>query len=208
MNETELNIIGDFLNKKLTADEQKAFERRLSNEAELKAEFDKIALLKQIAERNRIIEQARNIHKKEIELLQKPKGRLVSLPKIGGLAAAACLVFAIYLGSSDFDYVYISNVERGEKSSENSLNDFEKGVGLLKDNQPKQAIGYFRRVQSNSELRAYYKDAARWYEVVALTEMNKDEEAKTLLNQIENSAGFKYKISWIEKMKMKVRLWF
>ncbi len=208
MNETKLNIIADFLNGKLSATEKDEFLAQLETDDELKAEFEKLQQLRAIAERNRILEEARQVHEHKIAELKAPKGKKISLPKITSFAAAACLVGVIYLGNADFDYMQLSSAERGENNAITALTDLEKGLDFLKKNEPKMAFEYFQQVKNNAELTDYYRDAACWYEVVSYAEMGLDKQAKNQLNLIENQAGFKYKIAWIEQWKMKIRLLF
>jgi tetratricopeptide (TPR) repeat protein len=181
---------------------------RLEVDFVLKADFEQISRLKNVAERNQILNEALSIHQQQVEALKRPERKVVSLGSIAASAVAACLIFTLYLGNSDFEYTETSQVERGDATAESTLSDFDAGIKSLKENQPTKAIAYFDKSINNQELTDYYRDAARWYKVVALAEMDKDDEAKTLLNQIENSVGFKYKIGWIEQWKMKVRLIF
>lgn len=208
MNEAKLNIIADFLNGKLSATEKDEFLAQLELDVELKAEFEKLQQLKAIAERNRILDEVRQIHTQKITELKAPKGQIRLLPKISSLTAAACLVGVVYLGNSNFDYLELSSAERGNNNATTALTDLEKGLSLLQNDEPKTAIVYFQKAKDNTELTDYYRDAARWYEVVSYAEMDMDKEAKNSLKLIENSKSFKYKIGWIEKQKMKVRLWF
>jgi hypothetical protein len=208
MNETKLNIIADFLNGKLSATEKDEFLTQIEADIELKAEFEKLQQLKAIAERNRILEEVRQVHEQKIAALKASKGRIISLPKISGVAAAACFVGVFYLGNADFDYLELSSAERGNNNALTALTDLERGLSLLKTDEPKTAIQYFRKAKDNTELTDYYRDAARWYEVVSYAEMDMDENAKSSLNLIENSKSFKYKIGGIEEWKMKIRLTF
>ncbi len=208
MNETKLNIIADFLNGKLSATEKSEFLSQLESDTELKSEFEKLQQLKAIAERNRILEEVRQVHGQKITELKTPKGNIIFWPKISGVAAAACFAGVIYLGNADFDSMQLSSIERGKNSTLTALGDFEKGLDLLKKHDIKAAITFFQKAKNNTELTDYYRDAARWYEVVSYAEMDMDKEAKTQLNLIENSTGFKYKIGWIEELKMKIRLMF
>lgn len=208
MNETKLNIIADFLNGKLSVTEKDEFLAELESDTELKSEFEKLQQLRAIAERNRILEEVRQVHNQKITELKAPKGRIISLPKISGVAAAACFVGVFYLGNADFNYLQLSSAERGNNNATTALTDLEKGLSLLQNDEPKTAIQYFQKAKNNTELTDYYKDAARWYEVVSYAEMDMDKEAKTQLSLIINSTGFKYKIGWIEQLKMKIRLIF
>lgn len=208
MNETILNIIADFLNGKLSATERDEFLALLESDTQLKSEFEKLQQLRAIAERNRILEEVRQVHEQKIAELKAPKGRIISLPKISGVAAAACFVGVFYLGNADFNYLQLSSAERGDSNATTALTDLEKGLSLLQNDEPKTAIQYFQKAKNNTELTDYYRDAARWYEVVSYAEMDMDVQAKKQLSLIKNSTGFKYKIGWIEQLKMKVRLMF
>ncbi len=106
-----------------------------------------------------------------------------------------------YLGTADFNYLELNSAERGNNNATTALTDLEKGLSLLQKDEPKTAIQYFQKAKNNTELTNYYRDAARWYEVVSYAEMNMDKEAKTQLSLIKNSTGFKYKIGWIEELK-------
>lgn len=206
MNESKKELIKSYFYKKLSEAEKKDILAQIEASKELKEEFTNLELLQKVAERNRILEQARQIHANKISEFKTPKDKVIPWVWVSSAVAAACLVFTLYLGNSDFEYTEISQAERGS-TAESSLSDFDKGINLLKNNQAENALIYFDKTINNQELTEYYKDVAQWYKVVALAKMDKDEEAKTLLNQIENSTGFTYKIGLIEKWKMKVRLW-
>lgn len=207
MNESKKELIKSYFYKKLSEAEKKDILAQIEASKELKEEFTNLELLQKVAERNRILEQAKQIHANKILEFKTPKGRVISWVRISTSAAAACLIFTLYLGNSDFEYTEISQAERGS-TTESSLSDFDKGMNLLKNNQAENALIYFDKTINNQELTEYYKDAAQWYKVVALAKMDKDEEAKKQLSLIENSTDFKYKVAWIEQWKLKVRLWF
>ena len=206
MNENNVDTIADYLNQKLGTKEQADFENEIQTNPTMKEDLEKLRLLRQIAERNRILEQAKTIHTQQIEALKKPKGGIISLAKIATLAAAASVIFMIYLGNSDVNYLEISLVERGDGNVKTALNNFENGVNLLKDNKNQAAISEFENVLKNQDIEEYYRDASQWYEAVALAKIGEDEQAKSILNSIENNKNFKYQISFWDKIRIKIRL--
>lgn len=208
MSQSDNKILGDYLNKKLSKADEYTLRVRLESDESLKEEYERLALLKTIAERNRILEEVRQVHEQKIAELKTPKGSIISWSKISGFAAAACFVGVFYLGNADFNYLQLSSAERGNNNATTALTDLEKGLSLLQNDEPKTAIVYFQKAKDNTELTDYYRDAARWYEVVSYAEMDMDKEAKNSLKLIENSKSFKYKIGWIEQLKMTIRLIF
>ena len=206
MNENNIDIIADYLNQKLGTKKRANFEKELLTNPTMKEDLEKLRLLRQIAERNRILEQAKTIHTQQIEALKKPKGGIISLAKIATLAAAASVIFMIYLGNSDVNYLKISSVERGDGDVKTALINFENGINLLKDNKNQAAISEFENVLKNQDIEDYYRDASKWYEAVALAKIGEDEQAKMILNSIENSKNFKYQISFWDKIRIKIRL--
>ena len=206
MNENNVDTIADYLNQKLGTKEQADFENEIQTNPTMKEDLEKLRLLRQIAERNRILEQAKTVHTQRIEALKKPKGGIISLAKIATLAAAASVIFMIYLGNSEVNYLEISSVERGDGNVKTALINFENGVNLLKDNKNQAAISEFENVLKNQDIEEYYRDASQWYEAVALTKIGEDEQAKRILNSIENNKNFKYQISFWDKIRIKIRL--
>ena len=206
MNENNIDIIADYLNEHLGTKERADFETELLTNPTMKEDLEKLRLLRQIAERNRILEQVKTVHTQQIEALKKPKTGIISLAKIATLAAAASVVFMIYLGNSDVNYLKISSVERGDGNVKTALVNFENGINLLKDNKNQAAISEFENVLKNQDIEEYYRDASQWYEAVALAKIGEDEQAKTILNSIENNKNFKYQILFWDKIRLKIRL--
>jgi hypothetical protein len=206
MDASNLDIVANYLNNKLGEEEKNNFEKELISNTSLKSDTDNLSLVKQIAERSRILNQAKLIHKREMESLKKPSLKVIPLVKIASFAAAASLVFMIYLGNSDVKYIEISSVERGLGTQQSALQNFEQGIDLLKQNKNDEALVEFNHVIDNQNIEEYYRDASLWYEVVALSNMNEDLKAKEMLKSIEGDERFKYKISFLDKLRIKFRL--
>jgi hypothetical protein len=75
---------------------------------------------------------------------------------------------------------------------------YENGVKLLESGQATASIVFFDEVLKNPSHR-YFEDA-QWKKADALIQLNRIEEAKTLLNQIVSKGG-KYKTQAVEKLK-------
>ncbi len=206
MDSSNLDIIANYLNNKLGEEEKNDFEKELKSNTSLKSDTDNLSLVKQIAKRSRILNEAKLIHHREIESLKKPTSKVITLVKIASFAAAASLVFMIYLGNSDVKYIEISSVERGQGTQQSALKNFEKGIDFLKQNKNAEALVEFDYVVDNQNIEEYYRDASLWYEVVALSNMNEDLKAKEILKSIEGDESFKYKVSFWDKLKIKFRL--
>lgn len=206
MDASNLDIVANYLNNKLGEEEKNNFEKELISNTSLKSDTDNLSLVKQIAERSRILNQAKVIHNREVESLKKPFLKVIPLVKIASFAAAASLVFMIYLGNSDVKYIEISSVERGQGTQQSALKNFEKGIDFLKQNKNDEALVEFNHVIDNQNIEEYYRDASLWYEVVALSNMNEDLKAKEMLKSIEGDERFKYKISFLDKLRIKFRL--
>lgn len=206
MDSSNLDIIANYLNNKLGEDEKNDFEKELISNTSLKNDTDNLNLVKQIAKRSRILNEAKLIHNQQMESLKKPFLKVITLAKIASFAAAASLVFMIYLGNSDVKYIEISSVERGQGTQQSALKNFEKGIDFLKQNKNAEALVEFDYVIDNQNIEEYYRDASLWYEVVALSNMNEDLKAKEILKSIEGNERFKYKVSFWDKLKIKFSL--
>lgn len=84
---------------------------------------------------------------------------------------------------------------------------FKDAQQLLIDGKDKEAAQAFSVIKNSENLRKYYRDLARWLEVVALAETDKTKAGK-LFREIEADADFKYKISFSDKIKLRARLLF
>jgi hypothetical protein len=205
MTENYIDLIADYLNEKLDLSQRADFEKELLLNESLQKETEKLGLLKKIAERNRILEEAKIIHNRELNTLKTPV-KVFSWAKIASFTAAASVMLMLYLGNSDVDYIEVSAVERGGDTTQSFITNFEKGVSFLKENKNKEAISEFDSLINNQNIEEYFQDASKWYKVVALAEMDNDIEAQKLLNVIESDNSFKFKISFLDKLKVKLRL--
>jgi hypothetical protein len=185
---------------------------------------EELDLLKQIAERQRLREQIQRIQAQKFQEWQESEAtpsdtKVIPMPvkrtnfwQIGGLSVAASIALLIgFLSWSEVAYTPMSAV--AERSNAPAAQDpilqrLDEGIVLLQNGKPAEAITIFDEVEATPDLRPYYRDAATWYEVVALLKADKKSEAKILLQQIESSADFQYDIPTIDKWKVKWKLLF
>lgn len=221
--EEELERISQYLNRQLGVDENTLFESELSTDAQLAADVEQLRLLAQVAQRQQLREQIKRIQSEKLTEWQQEDTssttKIVPMPvkrfdfwKTGGLAAAASVVLLVgYFSLADVSYEPVSMaVERSNTPSaqDPTLAQLDQGIKLLKDNKPAEAITIFDQVEGAANIRAYYRDAATWYETVALLKAGKKVEAKALLQQIESSPDFQYDIPMLDKWKVKWKLLF
>lgn len=221
--EEELERISQYLNRQLGVDENTLFESELSTDAQLAADVEQLRLLAQVAQRQQLREQIKRIQFEKLAEWQQEDTdsttKILPMPvkrtnfwQMGGWASAASVVLLIgYFSLADVSYEPVSMaVERSNTPSVQDpiLAQLDQGIKLLKDNKPAEAITIFDQVEGADNIRVYYRDAATWYETVALLKTGKKAEAKALLQQIESSADFQYDIPMLDKWKVKWKLLF
>ncbi|MFN8347573.1 MAG: hypothetical protein U0X91_21395 [Spirosomataceae bacterium] len=221
--EEELERISQYLNRQLGVDENTLFESELSTDAQLAADVEQLRLLKQAAERQQLREQIKRIQSEKLTEWQQDDTdsttKIVPMPvkrtnfwQMGGWASAASVALLVgYFSLAEVSYEPVSMaVERSNTPSaqDTILEQLDQGIKLLKDNKPTEAITIFDQVEGAANIRAYYRDAATWYETVALLKAGKKAEAKALLRQIEYSPDFQYDIPTLDQWKVKWKLLF
>lgn len=221
--EEELERIGKYLNRQLGVEQNTLFEAELNSDAELAEDVEQLRLLTQVAQRQQLREQIKRIQAEKLTEWHREDtdstARIVPIPvkrfdfwKTGGLASAASVALLIgYFSLSDVSYEPVSMaVERSNTPAAQDpiLTQLDQGIKLLSENKPAEAIAAFDAVEAAPNIRAYYRDAATWYETVALLKAGKQEEAKALLQEIEASPDFRYDIPTLDKWKVKWKLLF
>jgi hypothetical protein len=210
MNEATRDRLAAYLNGSLARYELETLQDELNTNAALQAELAQLERVRSIAERSRIMEQARRIHKAKTEAFADvPTRHLVVWGRGVAIAAAACLVVVFYLRLTPVTYLTLSDVERGVPAATGTspLADLEAGLTLLQQDNATKAASRFRAAQSDSTLTPYYRDAARWYEVMALAETDKP-TARQRLAALEADASFQFPVSAFDKWRLRMRLWF
>jgi hypothetical protein len=192
---------------------------RIENDEDFAKEYQQIQLLSDTVKRIQTRETVKAIHQEKMKKWEPKKVNPFSnrnvfrfVFRFSGAVMAACLVAVLYFGNADFELPdVLALAERGNVEMDNSNNEiFKKYISAqysLSNRNFKVAANEFKDLKSNSELRAYYQDASQWFEIVAIYESNKN-EAKVLMKKLENTTDFAFPISWMEKLKMKVRLLF
>lgn len=213
MSEQDLDLLENYLKEGKANVE---FEKRLANETDLAEALASMSVVNEGYQRLALRDKIRTIHKRKLSEWEddkvvafKPK---ITYVKIASMLAAACLVFTIYLGTASFklpDNIALKERSASDTSvSENQVyQDYIEAQEMLANGKYLEAANGFRILKSNEGLRVYYQDAASWFEVVALSEIDENKAAQ-LLENLESKEDFKYPISLIERLKMKVRLWF
>lgn len=223
MNENTQQFIEDYLANRLSDTDIIYIEAQIDNIPAVKAEYEKLLLLKNTIQRQRTRDKIKAIHAQKMvewkqEDLQNESGKIIKLPtsknkfltifKIGGIAAAACAVFMIYLSVSPISMPDATNLsERGNSTELDSLQKLDFGYYLqgqkaLSEGKNQEAIVLFQKVMEAENIRPYYKDAALWFSAVANSAMGNETKAKEILKQIDNREDFKYDISKMDRLKM------
>ena len=223
MNENTQQFIEDYLANRLSDTDIIYIEAQIDNIPAVKAEYEKLLLLKNTIQRQRTRDKIKAIHAQKMvewkqEDLENESGKIIKLPtsknkfltifKIGGIAAAACAVFMIYLSVSPISTPDATNLsERGNSTELDSLQKLDFGYYLqgqksLSEGKNQEAIVLFQKVMEAENIRPYYKDAALWFSAVANSAMGNETKAKEILKQIDNREDFKYDISKMDRLKM------
>jgi TolA-binding protein len=220
MEEKDIELLEAYIQGKLNEHEVRSVEKRLANDKAFKSEYDTLLLLVETVTRANTRDKIKAIHQKKLE--EWEEGKIVEFKsnkisfnpwlKMASLAAAASLVTVLYFGNAPFDLPNtVSLQERSGATTKGSQNkSFQEYINAQKalgSGDYKIAAKGFEKLKSNEELRAYYQDAAQWFEVVALSEIDENKAAE-LFSEINANENFKFPIPFLEKMKMKVRLLF
>ncbi|MFC3812733.1 hypothetical protein [Lacihabitans lacunae] len=214
MEEKDLDILDLYLRGELSPEDALLVEVRLANEPELNAIYEKMQLLAMAAKKQESRLKIKAVHQqkmqewKEVGVSDKKN---FSILKWTSFAAAACLVGILYLGNADFDMPSpVELQERSAKAENNSESvyvEFMKANELLNNKQYAAAAELFGKVSSDENYMPYYREMSRWYQVVAVSNVD-ERKAKEFLEAIEQTPNTKYEIPALEKMKMKIRLAF
>lgn len=215
----ELDYIARYLNRQLNSKQQQVFETRLTTDAEWALDVDTLGQVRSLTERQQVREQIRRIQTRKLAEWQtetpdtRSSGRrfLGRWAILSWAAAASVALVAGFLFLSDVRYERLA--ETAERSSipvapDPVLRRLNEGIALLEADQAPKALVALQEVGAVRDLRPFYRDAASWYEVVALLKANRMPEARRLLNQIETSPDFRYPISRLDHWKVKCRLLF
>ncbi|AWW00485.1 hypothetical protein [Arcticibacterium luteifluviistationis] len=213
MSEQDLEILEAYLK---SGKEDKELEVRLKNEPELSEALASMTVVYEGFQRQALRDKIIGIH--QSKMTEWSDEKVVNFTpnrvyiKVVSALAAACLVFTIYLGNASFELPnQLVLEERGATDSSVGENEvyqkYIKAQDFLGEGDFKEAANAFSELKSNTDLRTYYQDAARWYEVVALSEVD-EEKASLLFDELQAKEPFKYPISIMERLKMKVRLLF
>lgn len=223
MNENTQQFIEDYLANHLSDTDIIYIEAQIDNIPAVKAEYEKMLLLKNTIQRQQTRDTIKAIHAQKMaewkeENSENEGGRIIkfqpkrnyfsSIFKIGGIAAAACAVFMIYLSVSPISTPDATNLsERGNSTELDSLQKLDfwyylQGQKALSEGKNQEAIVLFQKVMEAENIRPYYKDAALWFSAVANSAMGNETKAKEILKQIDNREDFKYDISKMDRLKM------
>lgn len=216
MTDQQLEILEAYMLGHLEGDEVQVVEEKLRTEYTWQENFAKIKILKELPRRYALRENIKTIQNEVIsgwKHEKAPKSRFISWPKIVlmGLAASVAVIF--YFNVSDISVpAALTMQDRGsetniEKADLDDFRKFQEAQQWLAEGKNKEAAEAFGTIKNSDNLRKYYIDLARWLEVVALAETDKD-KAGRLFREIEQDAGFKYRISYSDKLKLRIRLFF
>ncbi|WP_041257630.1 hypothetical protein [Fibrella aestuarina] len=210
MSEAELDTLANYLNNQLSAAERLALEQRLATDGALRAELANLQQVRSVAARSRLLAQARQQHEASIAAFGTEPVRRLGWGRWATSVAAACLLVVAYLRLSDVSYLTISEIERGTSKTATApspLSQFETGLAQLQQGAYDAALPRLRQTQLDTSLTAYYRDAARWYEVVALAHTNKP-LARQRLNAIDADPAFAYPIPIADRLRVRLRVWY
>ena len=216
MTDQELEILEAYILGHLDGIQIEEVEEKLRTDKAWQENFGKIKVLKELPGRLQLREKIKAIQNEvltEWKIDSTPKSRIISWPKIAITGIAASVALFVYFNVSDISIPgALTMQERGNETniSKADLVDFQMfkdAQQLLIDGKDKEAAQAFSVIKNSENLRKYYRDLARWLEVVALAETDKTKAGK-LFREIESDADFKYKISFSDKIKLRARLLF
>jgi hypothetical protein len=223
MDENTQQLLEDYLANRLSGSDIVSIEAEINNIPAVKAEYEKLLLLKNTIQRQQTRDKIKAIHaqkmaewkdedseneERKIISLQPKKNNISTFFKIGGMVAAACAVFMIYLSVSPISMPDATNLsERGNSSELDSLQKLEFGYYLqgqkaLSEGKNEEAIVLFQKVMEAKNIRPYYKDAALWFSAVANSELGNDAKVNEILKQIDSRNDFRYEISRMDRLKI------
>jgi hypothetical protein len=203
--------ITDFLADKMPENERIDFEKELTENELLKAEVEKVRLVKKMAERNALREKIKAIQAEKLvewaeEEKVKPRNPFFKIIGLSGIAASIALLFflnftAFTLPNEAELSLRGSGTELSQLQKENFDNYF-KGQDALRKGKNEEAIIYLQKVIESPTIRKYYKDAALWY--IAVANVDKyPAETERIIAKITNDKDFRFKISLVDKLKIK-----
>ena len=216
MTDQELEILEAYILGHLDCIQIEEVEEKLRTDKAWQENFGKIKVLKELPGRLQLREKIKAIQNEvltEWKIDSTPKSRIISWPKIAITGIAASVALFVYFNVSDISIPgALTMQERGNETniSKADLVDFQMfkdAQQLLIDGKDKEAAQAFSVIKNSENLRKYYRDLARWLEVVAFAETDKTKAGK-LFREIESDADFKYKISFSDKIKLRARLLF
>ncbi|MBK6975815.1 MAG: hypothetical protein IPH28_00845 [Cytophagaceae bacterium] len=216
MTDQELEILEAYILGHLDGIQIVEVEEKLRTDKAWQENFGKIKVLKELPGRLQLREKIKAIQNEvltEWKIDSTPKSRIISWPKIAISGIAASVALFVYFNVSNISIPgALTMQERGSETniSKADLVDFQMfkdAQQLLIDGKDKEAAQAFSVIKNSENLRKYYRDLARWLEVVALAETDKTKAGK-LFREIEADADFKYKISFSDKIKLRARLLF
>lgn len=223
INEQTQKMLEDYLANRLSNNDTIYIEAQINNIPIVKVEYDRMLLLKNTIQRQQTRDKIRAIHAEKmvewkgenseneggrVTSLQPKKNNISRIFKIGGMAAAACAVFMIYLSVSPISTPDATNLsERGNSTELDSLQKLEFGYYLqgqkaLSEDKNQEAIVMFQKVMEAKNIRPYYKDASLWFSAVANAELGNEVKVNEILKQIDSRSDFKYEISKVDRLKM------
>jgi hypothetical protein len=211
-----LDQIQQYLNQQMSEEERIDFMQKIESDSLLKDDVEKLTLLKNIAERQRLRDEIKSIHQQKMaewsdseEIL--PIKKLNFWKITGGFAVAASVAMACFLTFSDVNYKSISSeTERGNIENQDLvLKKFDETIKAIENGDVKNSLNSYEtltKIKARENLRPYYKDAADWYSVVALVKSEEYQKADELLKNIESRTDYKFGISTLDKWKMKWKI--
>jgi hypothetical protein len=211
-----LDQIQQYLSQQMSEEERADFTQKIEGDSLLKDDVEKLSLLKNIAERQRLRDEIKSIHHQKmaewndsVEVL--PIKKLNFWKISGGFAVAASVAMTCFLTFSDVNYEPISSeTERGNIENQDLvLKKFDETIKELENGDVKNSVLLyedFKKIKAEENLRPYYKDAADWYSVVALVKSEEYQKADELLKNIESKTDYKFGISTVDKWKMKWKI--
>ena len=211
-----LDQIQQYLSQQMSEEERTDFNQKVDRDLSLKEDVEKLSLLKNIAERQRLRDEMKTIHQQKMAEWDEPV-EILPVKKLdfwkitGGFSVAASVAMVCFLTFSDVKYEPISSeTERGNVENQDVvLRKFDENIKNLENGDVKSSYLLYEdfvKIKTLPNLRPYYKDAADWYSVVALVKSEEYQKADELLKNIESRTDYKFGISTVDKWKMKWKI--
>lgn len=210
----EFERIEDYLAGRLTRKQVLVFEKQLADDPEFKKEVEEIRLaqdkLQQVFAEEEILKTIRSFQKNE-RIKQSGLRRFTIIRYAGTFAAAASLLFALYVSFSTIEFPDTENdfnITRGVDTTNftpeqrTAFSSFFDGQAHLVEGLYLLAVSDFESSLKVGNVRPYFREAAQWHLSVAYMKSGQAEKAEAIYNTFSECVSCEYPVSQINRWKL------